>query len=87
MARWHAWATWIPVDDLLGAVPSHERGRAREVANDLKQDPYTVYRPGRGFKLDHTRIESFAELLRDECGREEFRIEATLSHFHGFDEG
>ena len=72
-------------DELVRAVPSHERGRARDVANDLKHDPYTIYRPGRGFKLDHSRIDDLARLLRDQCGYSEFRIETTLSHFGGFE--
>jgi hypothetical protein len=85
LARRHGWADWIPAADLVGAVPTHERGRAREVATDLQRSPLTEYRHGYGFKLVHARIDQLAEFLRDECGYSRFRIEATLSHFGGSD--
>lgn len=71
--------------DLVEAVPTHERGQAQGVVDDLKRGPLTVYRRRRGVKIDHSRIEAFAEFLRDECGYSEFRIDATLSHFGGFE--
>lgn len=85
LARRHGWATWIPVDDLVAAVPTHERGRAKTVAEGLKHEPYVAYRRKRGLKIDHPKIDALAALLRDECGYSEFRIEATLSHFDGFE--
>lgn len=85
LARRHGWASWIPTEDLVGAVPTHERGRAREVAVDLQQNPLTEHRHGYGFKLAHARIDALAAFLREECGYGEFRIEATLSHFGGFE--
>lgn len=85
LSRRHGWANWIPVDDLVNSVPTHERGRARAVADDLQREPYTVFRRNRGFKIDHSHMDALAQFLRDECGYGEFRIEATLSHFGGFE--
>ena len=85
LARRHGWANWIPVDDLVGAVPTHERGRAREVLENLRRSPLTEHRRGRGFKLAHSRVDALAKVLREDCGYGAFRIEATLSHFERFD--
>lgn len=85
LVRSHGWANWIPGDDLIRAVPSHERGRARDVADDLRGEPYVRHHGNRGFKIDNSHVDTLAEELRDDCGYGEFRIEATLSHFGGFD--
>lgn len=85
LSRNHGWAGWTALEDLVRAVPSHDRGRARSVAESLRVEPYIVYHPNRGFKIAHEAIDTLATVLRDECGVDEFRIEATLSHFRGFD--
>lgn len=85
LSRRHGWANWVPVDDLVNAVPNHERGWAREVAHDLKLEPFTAYHRNRGFKIDHSHVDALAVFLRDGCGYSEFRIESTLSHFGGFE--
>lgn len=85
LARRHGWANWIPADDLIKAVPTHERGRARDIADDLKIEPYIAYRRNRGFKINNANIDVLADELHADCGYSKFRIEATLSHFGGFD--
>lgn len=84
LARRHAWANWIPEDDLISGVPSHEQGRARTVAEELRDASYLAYHPGRGYKIDHTHIDALALELRDKCEYSVFRIKTTLSHFDGF---
>ena len=64
---------------------THERGRARDVANDLRGVPFIEYHANRGFKIENKHIDVLARELRDECDFNEFRIEATLSHFGGFE--
>ena len=85
LARNHGWANWIQEDDLIRAVPSHERGKARDIADDLRSEPYIEHHPNRGFKIENKHIDVLARELRDECDFSEFRIEATLSHFGGFE--
>lgn len=85
LARNHGWATWTPEEDLTRAVPSHERGRARSIADSLRGERLVTHHPSRGFKISHEEIERLARLLRDVCGISEFQIEATLSHFRGFE--
>ena len=85
LARSHGWARWIHSDDLVKTLPRSERGRARrDVLPTLRGDTMTVYRRGKGYKVDHDEIERLGYYLRDECGYSELRIEATLSHFQGF---
>lgn len=85
LARNHGWATWTSEEALIRAVPSHERGRARDVAGALREEPVVVHHPDRGFKIAHEHIALLARELRDTCGFGAFRIEATLSHFEGFE--
>lgn len=85
LARSRGWAQWIPVEMVLRAVPSHERGRARTVATELGRELFSLHHPRRGLKIDHTGIELLARERRDICGISEFLIETTLSHFGGFD--
>lgn len=85
LARSHGWARWIPEADLVRAVPSHERGRARRLVEDLAGEPIVVRHPQRGLKLSHDQIDHLARELRDVCGFSEFLVETTLSHFGGFD--
>lgn len=84
LARRHAWANWIPEDDLIGGLPSDEHGRARSVAEELRSASYIAYKRDRGYKIAHAHVDDLAMELRDTCGYSEFRIEATLSHFDGF---
>lgn len=85
LTRNHAWANWIPADDLIRAVPSHERGNARSLTDELKREPYIEHHGNRGFKIDNSRVNILARELRDDCSYSEFRITTTLSHFGGFD--
>ena len=86
LSRKHGWAQWIPEDELVGTVPVSERGRARqEILPELQQSPLTIHQRDRGYKINHDRIEDLAYELRDECTYSELRIEATLSHFDGFE--
>lgn len=85
LTRGHGWGDWKEAEDLLGAVPTHERGTAREILRDLRTEPFVLYQRGNGYKINHDAIEQLAIYLRDECGYSEFRIEATLSHFDGFE--
>lgn len=85
LARSHGWANWIPADDLIKAVPSHERGQARDIMDQLKREPYITHHGNRGFKINNSQVDILADELRDDCGYSEFRIIATLSHFGGFD--
>lgn len=85
LSRKHAWARWVPKDELLRTLPKSERGRARrDVLPDLQKEPLVVYQRDRGYKINHDTIEELARELRDECEYSELRIEATLSHFDGF---
>jgi hypothetical protein len=85
LARNHAWAQWSPEESVTGTVPTHERGRAKDVAARLAHEPFIIHHPQRGLKIAHEGIDLLARELRDECGISEFRIETTLSHFGGFD--
>lgn len=85
LARSHGWAHWIPEEQLIRAVPSHERGRARSIVTRLADGPIVRHHPHRGLKLAHESVDLLARELRDECGFSEFRIETTLSHFGGFE--
>ena len=84
LARSHGWANWIPENDLIRAVPSHERGRARVVVEELRRTPLVRSHRDRGYKLAHDGIDALARELRNVCDFDAFRIEATLSHFGGF---
>lgn len=85
LARRHGWANWIPVDDLITAVPTHERGRARGITKELKSEPYIRFHRKRGIKINNSKIDLLADELHNICEYSEFRITATLSHFGGFD--
>lgn len=85
LARSHAWARWIPVDELVGTLPRSERGRARRgVLPTLRTDPRIVFQRGSGYRINHGEVDALAYGLRDDCGYSELRIEATRSHFEGF---
>lgn len=84
LARNHGWAQWIPDERLIRAVPSHERGRARDAIAQLADEPFIHRHPHRGIRIAHRNIGLLACELRDDCGISEFRIESTLSHFGGF---
>lgn len=47
--------------------------------------PFIAYRRDRGVRFVGNSEERIALFLRDRCGYGEFQIEATLSHFDGFD--
>ena len=87
LARSHAWSRWIPEAALLDqALPSSEQGRARRNAlPNLRSRPFVAHRRDRGLRFVGNSEEGIAAFLRDECGYGELRIEATLSHFDGFD--
>lgn len=85
LARSHGWAQWIPEEQLMRAVPSHERGRAKRAIGQLTGEPFIHRHPHRGIRIAHRYIELLARELRDDCGISEFRIETTLSHFEGFE--
>lgn len=85
LARSHGWARWIPEERIIRSVPSHERGRARELIDGLGQEAYVHHHPGRGLRIAHQGIDRLARELRDACDISEFHIETTLSHFAGFE--
>lgn len=85
MARRHGWANWMTTEEIMRAVPSHERGRARDLVVELHREPFVEHHPNRGFKIANESIDVLAKELRDVCSFSEFRIEATLSHFGGFE--
>lgn len=66
-------------------MPTHERGRARTVVQELIGEPYITHHRNRGFKIDNSQIDALADELHEICGYSTFRIEATLSHFGGFE--
>ncbi|ADB63994.1 hypothetical protein Htur_5266 (plasmid) [Haloterrigena turkmenica DSM 5511] len=88
LGRDHTWGSPAPIDDFLqGGFTQQEREVAQdEIVPDIKrgQVEYIGYQNGtiwlRGDKHDEA-----AYFLRDNCGYEEYRIEATLSRFDGFD--
>lgn len=87
----HTWSGYVSESDLLDAAldtEGHDTGR--EVIEELKNEPYTVFQHNRGLQLkndpDSQAIVAFE--LRDNCGFTELQIEATLSRFlqaGGFD--
>lgn len=81
IGRSHGWANWIPIDDLITAVPTHERGHARDIANELKSEPYIRFHRKRGMKINNSRVDLLADELHNVCEYSEFRITVTLSHF------
>lgn len=85
LVRNHGWAQWVPEVRIIRAVPAHERGRAKDIVARLSRAPFAHHNPQRGLKIAHDGIDRLARELRDVCGYSEFRIEATLSHFGGFD--
>lgn len=87
LARSHAWGQWLHEDVLLDrALPASEQGRARrDVLPRLQSRPFVAYRRDRGLRFVGNTEEQIAAFLKDECGYSELRIEATLSHFDGFE--
>lgn len=91
LARMHTWSGFVREGDLLDAaldIEGHDDGR--ENIEELKNEPYTVFRRERGLRLkndpDSQAIVAFE--LRDGCHFTELQIEATLSRFFqagGFD--
>lgn len=86
LARTHGWSKEIPVPDLVSQVniPDEKRGR-RLCRTELAHKNYIRYHRGKdeiSLKVPH---DDLAYELRDKCGYSELRIEATLSHFKGFD--
>lgn len=72
-------------DDLVKTLPRSERGRGRrDVLPAMRGDAMTLFRRGKGYKIDLDHVTRVAYYLRDTCGFDELRIEATLSHFDGF---
>lgn len=76
----------IPVRDLVSQISISNEARGRELCrNELADKSYIEYHPGKdeiSLKVPH---DDLAYDLRNECGYSELRIEATLSHFDGFD--
>lgn len=85
LVRRHGWGNWVPEDDLIDIVPTHERGRARDLADDLQAEPYVAHDPNRGYAVNNSHVDLLADRLHNDCGYSKFRIETTLSHFDGFD--
>lgn len=85
LVRSHGWANWLPDDELIKAVPTHERGRARQVVANLNRESYIRQHHNRGLKINNSQIDRLADELHTTCNYSKFRIEATLSHFGGFD--
>lgn len=91
LSRMHTWSGFIQERDLLAAAldtEGHDEGR--DVIEDLKKEPFTVFQRGEGIRLkndpDSQAIVAFE--LRDVCNYTEIQIEATLSRFAqrgGFD--
>lgn len=84
LSRMHTWSGFIQERDLLTAAldtEGHDEGR--DVIEDLKQEPFTVFQRGEGIRLrndpDSQAIVAFE--LRDVCNYTELQIEATLSRF------
>ena len=85
LARFHTWSGYVREDDLLDAsldTEGHDLGR--EVINELKNEPYTIFQHGRGLQLknDPDSQAMVAFELRDGCDYTELQIEATLSRFY-----
>jgi len=85
LVREHGWAGPIPEAVLIRSVASHERGRARDVLDELVDETYIVGDSQRGYRMNHDRADEIAYELRDTCGFPEFDIEVYFSHFGGFD--
>lgn len=86
LSRKHGWGGWVAEDTLIRTLPKSERGRARQdILLKLRDGPLVVYQRDRGYKINHDAIDDLAYELRDDCEYSELRIEATLSHFDGFD--
>lgn len=86
LARTHGWSKEIPVPDLVSQIGISDESRGRDLCrNELSDRSYIKYHPGKdeiSLKVPH---DDLAYDLRDKCGYSELRIEATLSHFGGFD--
>lgn len=87
LARNHGWSRWTSADGLVAqTVPTNERGRIRrEVLPRLRDQSFVIYDPERGYRLRGDTLDQVALYLRDDCGYAEFRVEATVSHFDGFE--
>lgn len=79
----HGWSRWISAEGLVAqAVSKSDRGRVRrEILPRLRDHPFVVYDPERGYRLRGDALDRAALYLRDDCGYAEFRVEATVSHF------
>lgn len=91
LARMHTWSGYVQERDLLdAALDTEDHDSGRDVIDELKNEPYTVFHRGRGIQLknDPDSQAMVALELRDGCDFTELQIEATLSRFYqagGFD--
>lgn len=91
LSRSHGWGTPVGKDDLVTlALADVEQGRGRRLVKELIDEPYVVYREGRGFQIrnDPDAQAAVAYRLEETCGYSRLQIEATLSRFEqagGFD--
>lgn len=88
LARRHTWGTPVPADQFFqsGFSPEERAIAEDDILPGIRRGniEFIGYRDSeiwlRGDKHDEA-----AYFLRDQCGYEEYRIEATLSRFNGFD--
>lgn len=84
----HRWGTPIDEDGLLAiaAVDQNDYPTAREVFDELREEPYITNRGKRGIELDNGEFGTLADVLYDECGWEPFQIKSRLKHYEGWEQ-
>lgn len=87
MTRRHDWSGPVERDDLVReALRSTERGRGKEIVEELLDEPYITYRrhgkkEGYGLKNNPDAQAQAAYRLLTTCDFSELQIEASLSRF------
>jgi len=83
----HRWGTPITKEDLLRLSAIGDDYRiAREVYDELRSEPYMIYRGNRGIELNSSNFEALADVLYYECGWEKWEIESRLKHYEGIED-
>lgn len=91
LCREHAWGRAVSTQRLLRyGLPPGQRGRGRNLLDELLRELYLEYYPDSGYRLknDPNSQALLASRLTETCGLPIISVEATLSRFEqagGFD--
>jgi hypothetical protein len=87
MVAKHRWGTPIEEEHLLAiaAIDSNEYPTAREVFDELRDEPYIQNKRNRGVELDNGEFGRLADVLYRDCGWEAFEVRSRLKHYEGWD--